>query len=106
MNGHLKQIEANALAVRTKYREELEDARQLLAAPGVQVVAVRRPWAVGQKGRVLGVFENQARVDFDGKVLTVPLSAIARAEGLPDCAAASITYKVAWIKMNSGEFLS
>ena len=109
MNHHLKQIEAHAQAVHTRLREDLEDLQALIAGPGVQVVVIRKPWPVGRRGTVLGVWEQgarmAARVDFDGRVMPVPLDALARRLGAPDCATAQIWHKVAWIKLNAGEFL-
>lgn len=105
MNQHLDRIKAHARAVRTQHRENLEDLGQLIAAPGVTVVVTRKPWNVGQKGQVMGVTGEHAVVDFDGKSATLPLSAIARGPGLPDCALAQIWHTVAWIKLKAGTFL-
>lgn len=105
----LEQIKAQARAIKTKQREELEDAAQLVAAPGVQVVVIRRPWPAGRRGTVLGVIgastNAKAVIDFDGKSQTIPLSAIARHEDAPDCARAQIRHTAAWIKFQGGEFL-
>jgi hypothetical protein len=105
----LKQIEAHAQAIKTKHRQELEDAAQLVAAPGFQVVVIRRPWPVGRRGTVMAVLgassDAKAVIDFDGKSQTIPLSAIARREEVIDCARAQIRHKVAWIKFQGGEFL-
>ena len=106
MNSHLERIKAHARAVRTQHREELEDASQLIAAPGVEVVVIRKPWPIGRRGRVMGVLGDHAAVDFDGKSATIPLSAIARREGGPDCFLAQIWHKTAWIKFHAGSFLA
>ena len=104
----LEQIKAQAKAIKTRQREEVEDAAQLVAAPGVQVVVIRRPWPVGRQGTVLGVLgassDAKAVIDFDGKSQTIPLSALARSDEAIDCARAQIRHKVALIKFNGSEF--
>lgn len=104
MNAHLERIKANVKAIRTAQREELEDTEQLIAAPGVEVVVIRKPWSIGKRGRVMGVLGEHAAVDFDGKSVTLPLSAIARRPNAADCARAQIWHKVAWIKFHAGSF--
>jgi hypothetical protein len=105
----LERIEAQARAIKTKQREDLEDAGQLVAAPGVQVVVIRRPWPVGRRGTVLGVLgassNAKAVIDFDGQSQTIPLSAIARHDEAIDCARAQIRHTAAWIKFQGSEFL-
>lgn len=105
----LERIQAQARAIKTKQREDLEDAAQLVAAPGVQVVVIRRPWPVGRRGTVLGVLgassNAKAVIDFDGQSQTIPLSAIARNDEAIDCARAQIRHTAAWIKFQGSEFL-
>lgn len=109
MNEHIKQIQAHAVAVQTGQRERLEELRELIALPGVRVVVIRRPWTVGLVGTVLGVWSQGprlvARVDFDGRVMSVPLDALARRHGAPDCATAQIWHTAAFVRLQSGEFL-
>lgn len=106
MSKSLQNIKDHTLAVITRQRAEVEEAADLIAAPGVEVVLIRKPWKIGDKGRVIAVFEDSARVDFDGKFLTVPLSAMSRKPGGLDCHSAKIHHTVAVIKLTSGEFLS
>ncbi|MEY4441035.1 MAG: hypothetical protein RL442_35 [Pseudomonadota bacterium] len=105
----IEQIKAHARAIKTKQREELEDAGQLLAAPGYQVVVIRKPWPVGRRGIVIGLigtsFSPRAVIDFDGTFAALPLDAIARHAGAIDCAKAQIRHNVALIKFRGGEFL-
>ncbi len=107
--NELRNIEAHAQAVITKHRQALEDARELIAAPGKQVVVIRRPWRVGDRGTVMGVWRAgagwRALVDFGDRTISLPLDAIARNAGAPDCATAQIWHITAWIKLSSGEFL-
>lgn len=109
MNEHIKQIQAHATAVHTGQRERLEELRELIALPGVRVVVIRAPWTVGKVGTVLGVWSQgprlAARVDFDGQVTSVPLDALARRLGAPDCATAQIWHTAAFVRLQSGEFL-
>lgn len=109
MNEHIKKIQAHAQAVHTGQRERLEELEQLIAAPGVRVVVIRKPWTVGLVGTVLGVWSQgarlAARVDFDGRVMSVPLEALARRLGAPDCATAQIWHTAAFVRLKSGEFL-
>lgn len=109
MNEQIKQIQAHANAVRTSQRERLEELQELIAAPGVRVVVIRKPWTVGLVGTVLGVWSQgarlAARVDFDGRVMSVPLEALARRLGAPDCATAQIWHTAAFVRLQSGEFL-
>lgn len=109
MNQHLEKIQAHATAVQTQQRERLEELSELIAAPGVRVVVIRRPWTVGLVGTVLGVWSQgprlAARVDFDGRVMSVPLDALARRHGAPDCATAQIWHTAAFVRLQSGEFL-
>lgn len=109
MNEHIRQIQAHATAVQTDQRERMEELRELIAAPGVRVVAIRSPWPVGQVGTVLGVWAQgarmAARVDFNGRVMSVPLDALARRLGAPDCATAQIWHTAAFVRLQSGEFL-
>ena len=105
----LHDIEAHAQAVLTKHRQALEDARELIAAPGDQVVVIRKPWRVGDRGTVMGVWRAgvgwRALVDFGDRMISVPLDAIARNVDAPDCALAQIWHNAAWIKLHGGEFL-
>jgi len=109
MNEQIKQIQAHANAVRTSQRERLEELQELIAAPGVRVVVIRKPWTVGLVGTVLGVWSQgarlAARVDFDGQVMSVPIEALARRLGAPDCATAQIWHTAAFVRLQSGEFL-
>lgn len=109
MNQHLEKIQAHATAVHTQQRERLEELSELIAAPGVRVVVIRSPWTVGLVGTVLGVWSQgprlAARVDFDGRVMSVPLDALARRHGAPDCATAQIWHTAAFVRLQSGEFL-
>jgi len=109
MNEHLRRIEQHAAATRTKYLDELQDWRELMALPGARVTVTRAPWPVGATGLVLGVWESgprrKARVDLNGRLLSIPIEALTRQPGGPDCREAFIAYTAAWIKYNSGEFL-
>lgn len=104
----LERIQAQARAIKTRQREDLEDAAQLLAAPGSQVVVVREPWKVGRRGVVIGIIGNpdrrRAMIDFDGKFAALPLDAIARHTDAIDCARAQIRHTAAWIKFQGSEF--
>ena len=109
MSDPLRDIQAHARAVITKHREVLEDAAQLVAAPGSEVVVIRKPWPVGRWGTVWSVFRRgpdwQATVYLGDRLLTIPLSAIARQPDSIDCARAHIRHSAAWIKLQAGEFL-
>ena len=109
MNDYLRQIEQHAKAVTTRQLQELQDGRELLALPGVRVTVIRKPWPVGSSGLVLGVWRRgmgyQAQVELDGKVLSVPLDALTRRPGGPNCHQAYVANVAAWIKYRSGEFL-
>lgn len=109
MNKHLEQIQADAKAVHTGQRERLEELQELIAVPGVRVVVIRKPWTVGLVGTVMGVWPQGARmvasVDFDGRTGVVPLDAIARRLGAPDCSTAQIWHTAAFVRFRSGEFL-
>lgn len=110
MDRYLAQIQAAATEAKTRLRERVEDLQGLLATPGATVVTLRYPWPVGTNGTVLGTWQEGARtvarVDFSGKVMTVPLDAISRLPGGMDCDAARIAHAAALIKLNSGgEFL-
>lgn len=108
MNEELRRIEVQARAIKTRHREQLEDAAELVAAPGVPVVVIRRPWPVGRKGVVWAVTRRgtdwYALVYFGDRLRTIPLSAIARHPDSIDCARAQIRHTTAWIKFQSGEF--
>ena len=107
--NELQGIQAHAQAVITRHRQALEDTRQLIAAPGERVVVIRKPWRVGDQGTVLGVWRAgvgwRALVDFGDRMISVPLDAIARHAGAPDCATAQIWHTAAWIKFQGSEFL-
>ena len=109
MNDYLRQIEQHAKAVKTRQLQELEDSRELLALPGVRVTVIRKPWPVGSSGLVLGVWRRgtgyQAQVDLDGRVLSIPLDALTRRPGGPNCEQAYVASVAAWIKYQGGEFL-
>ena len=108
MNEEIRRIEAQAQAIKTRHRQQLENAAELVAAPGVPVVVIRRPWPVGREGVVWAVTRRgidwYALVYFGDRLRTVPLSAIARHADSIDCARAHIQYTTAWIKFQSGEF--
>lgn len=109
MNKYLQQIEQHAKAVKTRQLEALEDSRELLALPGVRITVIRKPWPVGRSGIVLGVWRQgtgyQAKVDLDGKVLSIPLDALTRQPGGLNCQQAYVASVAAWIKHQGGEFL-
>ena len=109
MNDYLRQIEQHAKAVKTRQLQELQDSRELLALPGVRVTVIRKPWPVGQTGLVLGVWRRgtgyQARVDLGERVLSIPLDALTRRAGGPNCQQAYVASVAAWIKHQGGEFL-
>lgn len=109
MNEHLQQIALHAKAVKTRQLQALQDSREALALPGVRVTVIRKPWPVGSSGLVLGVWErgtgHQARVDLDGRVLSIPLDALARKPGGSNCQQAYVANVAAWIKYQGGEFL-
>ena len=109
MNDYLRQIEQHAKAVKTRQLQDLEDCRELLALPGVRVTVIRKPWPVGSSGLVLGVWQRgtgyQARVGLDGQVLSIPLDALTRRPGGPNCSQAYVASVAAWIKYQGSEFL-
>lgn len=89
--------------------QELEDCRELLALPGLRMTVTRKPWPVGSSGLVLGVWQPGtgylARVDLDGRVLSIPLDALTRRPGGPNCSQAYVANLAAWIKCQGSEFL-
>lgn len=109
MNEHIRKIEQHAKAVQTKHLQELQDWRELMALPGAKVTVTRRPWPVGASGLVLGVWEEgarrKARVELNGRLLSIPLDALTRRPGGPDCQYAYIAHAAAWVKLKGGEFL-
>jgi hypothetical protein len=109
VNDYLQQIQQHAKAVKTRQLQELQDSRELLALPGVRVTIIRKPWPVGETGLVLGVWRRgtgyQAQVDLDGRVLSVPLDALTRRPGGPNCQQAYVASVAAWIKHQGSEFL-
>jgi len=109
VNNHLRRIEAQALAIKTRQRQDLEDAAQLIAAPGIEVEFIREPWPVGQRGIVWAVFKEGADwfadVRFGDRLRAVPLSALATIGSQVDCATAQIRHKVAALKFKGSQFL-
>lgn len=108
MKEHIRKITARAAAVHTRHREALEDAAELVAAPGVEVVVIRKPWPVGRRGVVWAVIRRgtgwYALVYLGERLATMPLSALARSPDAIDCERARIRHQAAWIQFQSGEF--
>ena len=109
MNDQIRKIEQHAKATQTKHLESVQDWRELMALPGARVTVTRKPWPVGVTGLVMGVWEDGprhlARVDVNGRLLSIPLEALTRHPGGPDCHQAQIAHAAAWVKYKGGEFL-
>ena len=109
MKDHLRRIQEDLRAIKDRQRRALEAAAQLIAAPGVEVEVIRKPWPVGQRGRVWAVYQEGADwfadVTLGGWVKQIPLSALARPGSQVDCATAQIGHKISALKFYGTEFL-
>lgn len=109
MKESLNRIVADALAIKARQRQAVQEAARHIAAPGVVVEVIAKPWPVGLQGRVWGVYKEGAGwvadVALEGRTVRIPLAALARVGSDLDCATAQIRHSVAEIKAQGTEFL-
>jgi hypothetical protein len=103
----IEQVTANALVEHTRHREAYEDTFDYLARPGRTVIVLKKPWPVGQTGRVFEFSEPsdgyfRVGVDFGTKQMYIPAHALARWLGAPDCEKAELRHFYFLMKLNAG----
>ena len=103
----IEQVTANALVEHTRHREAYEDTFDYLARPGRTVIVLKKPWPVGQTGRVFEFSEPtdgyfRVGVDFGSKQMYIPAHALARWLGAPDCAQAELRHLYFLMTLNAG----
>jgi hypothetical protein len=103
----IEQVTATAMVQHTRHREAYEDTFDYLARPGRTVIVLKKPWPVGQTGRVFDFSEPtdgyfRVGVDFGGKQMYIPAHALARWLGAPDCEKAELRHFYFLMKLNAG----
>jgi hypothetical protein len=103
----IEQVTAEALAQHTRHREAYEDTFDYLARPGRTVIVIKKPWPVGQTGKVFDFSEPtdgyfRVGVDFGSKQMFIPAHALARWLGAPDCEKAELRHFYFLMKLNAG----
>ena len=96
---------ASAKTSNDEIHQAYEDNLHCLARPGDEVVVIRKPWPVGQWGKVISFTEFnpcyfRVEVAFQGKKIHVPASALSRWVGAPDCEKAELQNIYLLMKIN------
>jgi hypothetical protein len=100
-----KFAQASAKTSSTEVQQAYEETMDCLARPGERVLVIRKPWPMGQWGKVIAFHELnpcyfRVEVDIEGKRFQIPAHALTRRAGAPDCERAELQYIYLLMKIN------